>query len=125
MGVMMTAIASEEGHEEGAEDIESGDACRDSADPEHPWRVFVSRRKDRVLAIEAGEERKARDGEARDAERDEGNRHGFAEAAHVANILFSAESVDHAAGAEEQQRFEEGVCHDVEHTGGISANAQT
>ncbi len=39
-------------------------------------------------------------------------------------VLFARQRVDHAAGAEEQQRLEEGVRHDVEHAGRIRADAE-
>ncbi len=49
-----------------------------------------------------------------DQERPEGDRHLGAQAAHLADVLLAAHAVDHAAGAEEQQRLEEGVRHQVE-----------
>ena len=48
----------------------------------------------------------------------------FSQTAHVAQILFTGEAVDHAARAEEEQRLEESVRHQVENAGGKSADAQ-
>ena len=48
----------------------------------------------------------------------------LAQSAHVAHVLFTAERVDHGAGAEEEQRLEEGVRHQVEDAGGKRAAPQ-
>src|SRR5579875_3739159 len=98
---MMAAISSEEREEVSAEDVKRCDACSDCAYPEHPLCMRVSRRKDRVLAEEAREPREAGDRETCDAKRVKRDRHGFTQAAHVPEILFAAESVNHRTRAEE------------------------
>ena len=42
----------------------------------------------------------------------------FAQTTHVANVLLVGHGVDNATRAQEQQRFEEGVRHNVEHRRG-------
>ena len=49
----------------------------------------------------------------------------FQQAAHFAQVLFAGERVDDAARAEEEQRFEERVRHQVKNTGGKRAYAQS
>ena len=70
-----------------------------------------------------GERRNAGDGEGSDHHEPEGDRHVLLEAAHVAHVLGVGvrvggviglvHGVDHAAGAEEEQRLEEGVGHEM------------
>ena len=47
----------------------------------------------------------------------------FAQPAHAHQILFAAHGVDDAAGAEEEQRLEKRVRHQVEDAGGKGAHA--
>ncbi len=77
--MMMAAIRAEERQKISAKHVEGGHSRRERAHPEHPGRMRVSRRKNRILTEESGKSRKARDGEARDAERDERNRHDVSE----------------------------------------------
>ena len=51
------------------------------------------------------------------------DRNLLAQAAHVAHVLLAGEGVDHAAGAEEEQRLEEGMRHQVVDAGGERAAA--
>ena len=78
---------------------------------------------DLVLAEEAGERRKAGDGEDRRGHGPEGDGDVFAQAAHVAHVLLAAERVDDGAGGEEEQRLEEGVRDQVEDAGGVGGDA--
>jgi hypothetical protein len=114
---MVASIASEKGEKERAEDIESGDAGGDSANPEHPRGQFISGAKDGVFAEETGSEGEAGNGETGYSESDKRYRHGFSEATHVAEILFASEAVNNTAGSEEQESLEERVSHQVEDTG--------
>ena len=45
------------------------------------------------------------------------------QAAHLAHVLLAAERVNHRARAEEEQRLEERVRHQVEHAGAVRADA--
>ena len=57
-------------------------------------------------------------------QRPEGDGREFlAQSAHVAHILLAVAGVDHAARAEEEQRFEERVRHQVPDAGGEGADA--
>ena len=71
------------------------------------------------------------DRQRRDQHEREGPRHGLPEPAHVAHVLRVGVSVrgvigvmhrvDHAAGAEEEQRLEEGVGHQMEDARDVGA----
>src|SRR6476646_1390403 len=121
MRVMVASIFSEECHEVRAEHIEGGETGRKSAHPEHPGRMRVGRGQNGVLTEESGEARESRNGETGNTKREEGNGHCLSQAAHVAQILFTREAVDHAARAEEEQGLKESVRHQVKNAGGISA----
>src|SRR5258708_7080772 len=110
----LAAILAGEGHEPGAEDIERGHAGGQDAEPEDPGMVMIRTRENLVLAEESGSSGYARDRDTGKEERPGRYRNLLAQASHVAQILFAAQSVDHASGSEEEQRFEKGVRHQVE-----------
>ena len=56
---------------------------------------------------------RAGDGQRGSQHRGVGPGDALAQAAHVAHVLFAAHGVHHAAGAEEEQRLEKGVGHQV------------
>src|SRR5690348_17524988 len=65
--------------------------------------------KDGVLAEEARERRKARDGQSGGQHRNVGPLDFLAQTAHAAHVLLAAHGVNHAACGEEEKRFEKGV----------------
>jgi hypothetical protein len=75
---------------------------------------------DRVLREKSGETRHAGQRERADPHRDVGDRHVAAQATHVAHVLFVVHRDDDRAGAEEQQRLEERMRHQMEDRGRIS-----
>ena len=85
---------------------------------------MVHRLDDGVLGKEAGEERRADQRQRTDQHGNPGDRHVLAQPAHVADVLLMVHGDDHGTGTEEQQRLEEGMCHQVEDTGGIGRGTQ-
>ena len=83
----------------------------------------ISRHQNRVFAKEAGSKRKARDGERSAEQRDRRDLHVLEQAAHLAQILFAVQAVNHRARAQEQQGFEERVRHHMEDAGRKRAHA--
>mmetsp|Transcript_15026 Transcript_15026/g.35416 ORF Transcript_15026/g.35416 Transcript_15026/m.35416 type:complete len:1189 (-) Transcript_15026:477-4043(-) len=69
---------------------------------------------DRVLGIEAREQRRADQRQRPQQRGDPGDGHVFAQATHVADVLVMVHADDDRARAQEQQRLEEGMGHQVE-----------
>ncbi len=82
---------------------------------------------DGVLRVEAGEAAEAGNAETdqregADRHHRPGDRHRFADAAHVAHVLLVMQAVDDRARAEEEQRLEESVREQVEHRRVVGAD---
>ena len=75
----------------------------------------VHRFDDGVLGVKTREERRADQRQIAQQEGDPGNGHVFAHTAHPADILVVVHAHNDRAGPQEQQRFKEGVRHQVEH----------
>jgi hypothetical protein len=116
--VLGDAALAEERHEEEAPGVVRGEQRDDEADDaEHRHRVRARRERapeDLVLAEEARERPDARERQDADRHGGERDRHLAPEAAHALHVLLAAEPVDDAAGAEEEERLEERVRHEVE-----------
>src|SRR5579884_4311975 len=117
MRVMMTAITAEEGQKIGAEHVKRRQAGGDGADPEHPRRVGVSGRQNRILTEEAGKSREPGNCQTGDTKGVERDRHGPAQAAHVPEVLLAAEPMNHAAGAKKKKCFKKRVRHQMKNAG--------
>ncbi len=66
---------------------------------------------------------KARDGKRRAQQRDRRDLHVLEQAAHLPQILFAVQAVNHRARAQEEQRFEERVRHQMKDAGRKRAHA--
>ena len=79
---------------------------------------------DAVFGIETGKKRRTDQGQGAQQRSDPGDRHVLAHAAHPADVLVVVHAHDDRACAQEQQRFEESVRHQVEHRHRVGRCAQ-
>ena len=116
-----------EGHEYGAEHVERGHERGNQRECEYYCADYIAVAEgvgqDFVLAPETREWDYSGETEAADYECDISLGHGNPQAAHVAHVEGAGGVVD-AAGAEEQQRLEEGVREQVEDCRAVSARAE-
>ena len=125
MRMPVPLVIAHESHPESAPHVERGHAGSDYADPVHPRRVTVSRAENGVLAEVAGGAREAGDRKRRAHQRPHRPRRVFPQTAHMPHVLLAVAGMDYAARAEEQQRLEERMRHDVPDAGGERAHANT
>ncbi len=106
-----------------ARHVVGGEQRRDHTDG--PQRdVLVERREeDVVLGPETGERRDPGDGQPTDQERERGDRHVLAQAAHLLHVLLVVQAVNDRAGTEEHERLEERVRDHVEDRGDVVAGS--
>ena len=109
------AIRPEEGQRHQPEHVERGHERGE--DREHPDELvgFECAEEDLVLAEEAGQRRNAGDGQRADGHRGKRNRQVPLQGAHAPHVLLPRHRMDDRAAAEEQQRLEEGMRHQMEH----------
>ena len=80
--------------------------------------------KDRIFREEARETRNTGNSETTYEEGDLRDAHALAEAAHLADVLLAAHSMDNTARTQEQQRLEECMRHNMEDGGSICTYAE-
>src|SRR5690349_4003282 len=102
MRMMVPTVLAEESKEKSAKNVKCSQTSCNRTHPEHPGRMIESRCENCVLTKETGETGKPRNRQARDQKREAGNRHGFAQSAHVTQILLTAQTMNDTACAEEQ-----------------------
>ncbi len=78
-----------------------------------------------VLAEKSSEGRNSGDGQRGDEKCSRGGGNFVPESAHLAHVLLAGHGVNHAAGAEEEERFEKCMRHQVENTSGECADAES
>ena len=119
------SMENKEVHPEGIErrDEHTGDHAEVGIASARDMRK-VHRLDDRVLGVEARQEREPDQSQRSEQGRNPGNRHVLPEAAHVAHVLIMMHADNHGAGAQEQQRFEEGMRHQMEHRSRVGRHAE-
>src|SRR6185312_6699389 len=113
---------AEEGHEIEAEHVERSQSSSDNADhPQNlaPVRTGKNLTENFIFTEESGEGENP--GDSKRGSQHHGMRpwNLLPEAPHTAHVLLAAESMNHRPGAEEEQRFEESVRHEMENAGRI------
>ena len=128
VAVMTPARLPLEGQKVEAPGIEGGHEHGDQRAQEAVGRTRPVRGEsgldDGVLGVEAGGEREPGQREGADGHHGGRERDMAAQAAHVADVLLVVHRVDDGAGAEEQERLEEGVREEVEDAGRVGADAE-
>src|SRR5215471_3264412 len=122
--MFISAAVANEGQKKEPEHIESGQAGSDEANHPEEKEPVEGLTKDFVLAEEAGERKNSGDSQGGDPESPGGGGDSGPEAAHFLNVLLAGPGVNHAAGAEEQQSFEESVRHEMENASSKSADTE-
>ena len=126
--VLVITFFAMEHQEVHAEGIEGGDkhtgqhrkVCKARA-----WQMAFSHGfDDAVFGIEAGKERRADQSQGTQQGGDPSDGHVLAHAAHPTDVLVVVHAHDDRSSTQEQQGFEEGVCHEVEHGHRVSRSPQ-
>ena len=126
-GVVMPPAFAEKHHEEQAEGVNPREkGADDPAEPKPQPLSFDFERGDQdlVLAEIAGSVGEGRQREAADEKTQESDRKLFALRPHAEDVLFVMQAENDRAGAEEEQRLEEGVGHQVENRSRPGADAE-
>src|SRR5690606_8006697 len=80
---------------------------------------------DVLFRVETREERRTHQSQRTDQESQPGNGHVLAQTTHIADVLIVVHTDNYRTSAQEQQGFEESVCHQVEHSGRVSRSTQS
>ncbi len=97
--------------------VKRSEHCREQSHAvQHLAAIFivVCGKQDRILREKRRKRRESRNGNRAKEHAPVGGLDFLAEAAHVPHVLLAAHRVNHAASRKEQQRLEEGMCHQVE-----------
>src|SRR5258708_15189197 len=124
LNMLVGATMTEEGKEKKAEHVERGEARSDEADHPQQEKAVEGLAENFIFAEKSGERKNSGDRQGGDQHRCVGVLDLLVEAAHLANVLLSGHGVNHAACAEEQQCFEEGMGHQVKNSRCERANSQ-
>ncbi|MPM54767.1 hypothetical protein SDC9_101547 [bioreactor metagenome] len=128
IGVLVVALLAVEHDEIQAERVERGDEHTrqhgEVGEASSRQVGGVHRFDDRILGVEAREERRADQREVAQQEGEPGNRHVLAHVTHPADVLIVVHTHDHGTGTKEQQRLEERVRHQVEHGHRVGGHTQ-
>src|SRR5207247_5978265 len=127
LGVMIHSGLPEKRHEDQSEHVKSRHASyRRAKQPQKDMSLVAGKGfpQNFVLREETRQKRRTCDGESSREHRPE--RHGnlVLQRAHLLHVLLMMQGVNHAAGAQEQQRLEEGMRHEVEDAGCKRADAE-
>jgi len=118
--VSIKQVAEHAGHVEGGH---PGHESPDGPQPGSTVRACPGVPEDLVLGEEPGQTGDAGDRVGAHQERPEGDRHVLTQVAHLPHVELAMQRVHHRAGGHEQQRLEERVRHEVEHTHSVGAHA--
>ena len=127
LGVMIHSRFAEKRHEDQSEHIKSRHPRhRRAKQPQQDMSLVAGKGfpQNFVFREETRQKRRTCDGESSHEHRPE--RHGnlVLQRAHLPHVLLMMQGVNHAAGAQEQQRLEEGMRHEVEDAGCKRADAE-
>src|SRR5260370_601889 len=122
--MLVGATVTEEGKEKKAEHVERGETRSDEADNPQQEKAVEGLAENFIFAEKSGERKNSGDRQGGDQHRCVGVLDLLVEAAHLANVLLSGHGVNHASCAEEQERLEEGMGHQVKNSGGEGADAE-
>src|SRR5262245_36690666 len=127
LGVMVDPGLAEERHEEQTEHVEGRHSRHASA--EQPQQDVPSTTRKRppqnfILREEASQSRRSGNGKRPEKHGPERNRDFVFQRSHFAHVLFMMHRMNYAARAKEQERFEEGMRHQMEDAGGKCTDSE-
>src|SRR5688572_27100630 len=112
------SYCAKEGDENEPKHVEGGEHRDESADDEQTRAsvlLMESRGEDGILAVEAAQQRHTRKGKGANQKSAISGAHPVAQSAHLPNVLFMVQRVNHRTGTEKQKGFEESVRGEVIH----------
>src|SRR5215471_2547072 len=122
--VLIGAAVANEGKEKQPEHVEGRQSGGDETNDPKSEKAVKGAAKDFVFAEESGERKNSGDGQGGNSEGSGSGGYLPPKAAHFADVLLAGHRVNHAAGAEEQKRFEECMGRQMEDSGGERSDTQ-